>query len=899
MPLFFIHRNPMPKLWTGLFWLMMAVPALAQKLSGEVTDALNNKPIPFANVFFDNTSINTQTDSLGRFVFAKLPTGQYTLVARFIGYKVYTQKLNLAEPQNRKLSIKLTPDQTQLAEIQVTTRKDKAWLSQLKVFEKQFLGEGLSATQCKLVNSWVLDFTAHDGTLSARASAVLELDNQYIGYKIRYLLDHFRYNSNEFSYAGYAEFTEYFTSDPLQKARWQENRQAAFWNSDIHFFNALKNRKATENRYEAYVDKPAEDPTKRSPFFYQQQRKLLTVVALDSLIATEPGKAVYRLPVSHRLEIHHPTSDETTPFYKDKPVAVSWLETNGRPVRFNADGLVLNPQDMVFSGYLANRRVADMLPLDFRTVPALPTSVLTAKSKWSNWIETPWFTTDRPYYFSRDVVRVSGLMRYGNVAYTDSLSSIVHVEVVHPLSRKVVAQQRVRLKNGYFATELSLTDSVATAGLYLLRVYTQWMRNFGDSCYAYRWVPIVPVNQRFKDVIPADSVGTERFSLTRTDSAFILKPTDSFVAHLLFASVSITTPLVQTNAGGAAYRLSTPTLPDSSYVPVFGVEKGLDITGRMTRPQLKNGGSATLLVPNQPLTYFAGVDRNGAFEFQHLPLEGAQPVLFSFQDASGKAVQHPVVTIDSLTRPAWMPQYCTPSVHPQFVTDTTASDWLTQGIQIREVVVKAVKPPKPIPSLYKMADYTVQGKDLFDKAVGTNILTALQGRVPGITIVEFPDEYGFAKLVIKMRGGASAGGFQGGTNPQPLVLVDTVPFDNINQLSQIPANSVARIEVVNRAESLLGLRGYVGVISIITKNGLGAQKTGNSTRPELIKTTVRGFSAEPASGRIGDRFVWLPTISTTTATTLPLPKSSGVYSLVIEGLTTDGKAFRVSKAVVR
>jgi hypothetical protein len=885
--------------WVGLFWLMMAVPTLAQKLSGDVTDALTAEPIPYANVFFNNTSINTQTDSLGRFGFAALPPGEYTLVVRFIGYKVYTQKLTLPAQQTQKLTVKLIPDQTQLAEIKVTSRKDKARLSQLTIFEKQFLGDGVAAKQCKLVNSWVLDFTERDGTLSARASDVLEIDNQYLGYKIRYLLDHFRYNGTEFSYAGYADFSAYFTNNPLEKARWQANRQATFWSSDIHFFNALKNRKAAENKYEAYRDKPGEDPTKRTSFFYQQQRKLLTVVALDSLVSTEPGKAVYQLPVSHRLEIHHSTLDETTPFYKDKPVTVSWLETNGRPVRFNADRVVLNPQDIAFSGYLANRRVAEMLPLNFRTVPAGPNSVLTPKSKWSNWIETPWFTTDRPYYFSRDIVRVSGLMRYGNAAFADSLSSIVHVEVVQPLTKRVVAQQRVRVKNGHFATELNLTDSTATADRYLLRVYTQWMRNFGDSSYAYRWLPILPLNQRFRDVNPADSVDTGKFLLTRTDSALLLKPTDSFGANLLFASVTITPAALQTNAGEAAYQWSAPTLPDSSYVPVFGLEKGIDVTGRMTKPQLRSGGSATVLIPNQQLTYFAGVDETGIFQFQHLPLEGIQPVIVSFTDAKGKAVQQPVVTVDSLTRPVWIPRIPTPAFQPQLVMDTTAPDWLTQGIQIREVLVKAVKPPKPISSLYKTADYTLLGKDLFDRAVGTNILTALQGRVPGITLVEFPDENGFSKLVIRMRGGASAGGFQGAINPQPLVLVDNVPFDNINQLSQIPATLVERIDVVNRAESLLGLRGYVGVISIITRNGLGVQKTENRTSPDLVKTTVRGFAAEPASGRTRDEFIWVPAISTTSVTTVPLPNAKGTYSLVIDGLTTDGKAFRFGKIVVR
>lgn len=156
------------------------------------------------------------------------------------------------------------------------------------------------------------------------------------------------------------------------------------------------------------------------------------------------------------------------------------------------------------------------------------------------------------------------------------------------------------------------------------------------------------------------------------------------------------------------------------------------------------------------------------------------------------------------------------------------------------VIVKAQKPPKPIVSLYKSADYIVQGKDLFDKAVGMNFLVALQGRVPGINIVQILDEAGFPKLVITMRGGSTTGGFLKGTLPQPLVLVDGVPFDNINQLQSLPASQVEWVEVVNRAESLLGLRGYAGVISIITKNAASLSPT-EAPQPDFVRKTIRGY----------------------------------------------------------
>lgn len=129
------------------------------------------------------------------------------------------------------------------------------------------------------------------------------------------------------------------------------------------------------NGFEAFVDKPIEDPTKWSPYFYQDQVKQLQAVALDSPVSTEKEN-VFRLHVPRRLEIHHANGRGYTPFYKDKPVDVAWLETDGQPLHFNSDGVVLDPAHCVFAGYLANRRVSDMLPLNFLPDPSEPLALL-------------------------------------------------------------------------------------------------------------------------------------------------------------------------------------------------------------------------------------------------------------------------------------------------------------------------------------------------------------------------------------------------------------------------------------------------------------------------------------------------------------------------------------------
>ncbi len=878
---------------------VMVTTVQAQTIIGTVFDATTLERLPFCDAFFNNTSYRTETDSAGQFRFLAIPSGEYTLVVRLVGYRVYTQKVSVTAEKNNPLTINMVADRSLLAEVNVSAKKDKRWLRQLALFENQFLGNGEAARQCKIVNSWVLDFTENKGVLTARASDVLEIDNQYLGHKIRYALNNFTYNGTNIAFAGYAEFASYFTTDKAQKEQWQVNRQNAYWRSDIHLLKALKNRQAQAAGYEAFTDKPGEDISKRAPYFHQDQRKRLRPVVLDSLVTAGKEQRTYRLQVSDRLEIQHTTAQGDYPFYKDKAVDVAWLETNGQPLLFNADGLILNPADCVFSGYLANRRVSEMLPLDF--LPNNPVKIVEQprENESGQGVETPFFTTDRPWYFSRDVIQMSGVMQYADLRYADSLSSVLHVEVVNPENQKILIHQRIRIQNGCFSAQLALNDSVRVATHYLLRAYTQWMRNDTDSAYSYRWIAVLPPNQRMTGPAPADPAFADKFTLTQTDTVLLIKPVRTFAVQLRWGSVVLADAALVANPYPLSCQMPQRTVRSIRRENDFLIEKGITVRGCLKKPRLRSDGTATLVSTGQHRTFFTTVNQAGVFMFRNLPLTDNQTVLLAFTDAKSRRIAGATVTLDSLNSPAWLPILPRPFDNQYLEPDTTGLDWQQTGIGLSEVTVKAAKPPQPVSNLYKVPDYTVQGRDLFDKAVGMNILTALQGRVPGVTVVEVPDDQGFMKLVITMRGGNTVRGFQKGPLPQPLVLVDGIPFENVNQLAQIPASRVERIDIINRAESMLGLRGYVGVISITTKNGLIPDGLANSTDPTFISQTISGFAPDVVADKPKRTYFWQPHIGENTTISIPLPKADGTYRLVIEGLTTTNGAFRISELIKR
>ncbi len=92
--------------------------ALAQ-VFGTVLDSASGKPLPFANVFFDNTSFGCTTDSVGRFTLNGIPIESNRLVASYVGYRTLLTVLNLKTGGKMQLLIRLQSMARQLADVVV------------------------------------------------------------------------------------------------------------------------------------------------------------------------------------------------------------------------------------------------------------------------------------------------------------------------------------------------------------------------------------------------------------------------------------------------------------------------------------------------------------------------------------------------------------------------------------------------------------------------------------------------------------------------------------------------------------------------------------------------------------------------------------------------------------
>jgi iron complex outermembrane receptor protein len=92
-------------------------------ISGRITDAETNRPLPGVNVVLAHAQTGTVTDSTGHFALADVPTGRDTLVARFVGYQTARRTVRVPAGQSIRVSIRLQRKVTQMRGITVTSMR--------------------------------------------------------------------------------------------------------------------------------------------------------------------------------------------------------------------------------------------------------------------------------------------------------------------------------------------------------------------------------------------------------------------------------------------------------------------------------------------------------------------------------------------------------------------------------------------------------------------------------------------------------------------------------------------------------------------------------------------------------------------------------------------------------
>jgi hypothetical protein len=253
----------------------------------------------------------------------------------------------------------------------------------LALFKQEFLGRTYNAAQCKLLNPDVLYFNYDKASkiLTATANEILVVQNNALGYKIKYVLTDFQYDENTriVSYQGYPSFEE-MPGTLKQEALWAKNRKIAYLGSITHFIRCIYNNRVYQEGFRVYklMNRPMMGI---QPDTGAKQMLLVEEpVVFDSLL-TVVNKDIKALSYKDCLYVVYKNEPEPENFVglnlNIKKVPTADIEHNGqsslvyllqKAVEIDKQGLFDPVNGLFFEGYWAWEKNADLMPLEYTAV---------------------------------------------------------------------------------------------------------------------------------------------------------------------------------------------------------------------------------------------------------------------------------------------------------------------------------------------------------------------------------------------------------------------------------------------------------------------------------------------------------------------------------------------------
>ncbi|MES2454529.1 MAG: carboxypeptidase-like regulatory domain-containing protein [Bacteroidota bacterium] len=336
----------------GLFCFQLKAQDLFT-ISGTVS---NNKgtPIEAATVFIDGSKKITATSKAGEFSFPGIAPGTYHLVVNMLGYS--SVKLDVVVTDNAKaLKITLSEKQIALKTVQIGDGSKEM----LKLFVKYFLGESENAKSCKILNPEVLDFSSQRSVTEASSDEFLVIENSRLGYRIKYLLRSFKYNSaNEVTiYDGECIF-ENMEGTEAKKLEWKANRKDAYEGSLMHYLRSLYKN---QSRQEGFLTYPVENFTYPLELDPNPMSTDQIVEHVDSNFMTFAyKKRLYTLFDKKKAAQKPKYINKSETRYVEKMGSILQLDA---PI--DRQGGYANYKDILIQGFWGRKRIGDQLPLEY------------------------------------------------------------------------------------------------------------------------------------------------------------------------------------------------------------------------------------------------------------------------------------------------------------------------------------------------------------------------------------------------------------------------------------------------------------------------------------------------------------------------------------------------------
>lgn len=403
----------MKLIYAFLFLCFTSLTCFSQQftLSGTVKDG-RGEALPGAGIYVSGYQIATVSDNDGKFSL-KLKPGNYDLLVQLIGFTALNKNIVIAD-KSLSINFILKESITQLAE--VTIKPDPNREHYINMFKDFFIGTTPNARQCKLINPNVLlvDYDKDESLLTVKTNQFLIIENKALGYRIKYLLNVFQFDSKSriIYYEGFPSYED-LKGSSRQKKNWEKKRLSAYLGSPQHFFKSLYNGNATEQGFiinklimQANTNRPPDSVIKANvnrltkkklniekTFYFGQddsltywlrKKNLPAEIAIlsranilqDTLVKTvNPSikkiNFTDKLFISYAKEKENPLFSNSIGLSIPRPLdmgdnQVSTVTLQISPVYFYENGGIYNARSMLFAGYWAWEKIADSVPMDYQ-----------------------------------------------------------------------------------------------------------------------------------------------------------------------------------------------------------------------------------------------------------------------------------------------------------------------------------------------------------------------------------------------------------------------------------------------------------------------------------------------------------------------------------------------------
>ncbi len=347
-------------------------------------DNATQEQIPDAHIFISDSSLGTTSDADGYCELSVPAQESQVLIVTHVLYETliigperYLQLVNGD-------TLQLQSNSVDLSEILLTARRGSQWKRKYRRFKKALLGEDKAASNCEILNPEVLRFEEENGTLWVSAVDLLEIENDYLGYSIRFWLDELSIEEDGSTYfKGNGQFIDQAEADDTKLSK---RRDRIYANSLQHFLRSLLESpdQATlaEFGYELTFDKYEEGAFST----------IMVPVEPNSLVLPDTTEGWYRLYFSEFLSVRHNEieaaddavqinvsrleqqrfgTNRTQALGTGRASEVSRLYKIEPYLLFDQRGNIINKSAVREYGYWANQRLAATLPIDYNAFSEL------------------------------------------------------------------------------------------------------------------------------------------------------------------------------------------------------------------------------------------------------------------------------------------------------------------------------------------------------------------------------------------------------------------------------------------------------------------------------------------------------------------------------------------------